>query len=58
MRFVYDEDTDSLSTVNGTLGWPIDEAENDQFAEPLSAVSQLVRQPEPWLPVVVPHESG
>jgi hypothetical protein len=47
MQFRYDEELNSLSTINGTLGWPTAEAENDQFAEPLSAVSQLVRVP--WL---------
>jgi hypothetical protein len=40
--FRYDEVNDSLSTINGTLGWPTNEAENDQFAEPLSAVSEWV----------------
>jgi hypothetical protein len=58
MIFRYEEDTNSLSTVNGTLGWPTGEAENDQFAEPLSAVSQLVRQPDLWLPVVAPARNG
>ena len=45
MIFRYDEELNSLSTINGTLGWPTDEAENDQFAEPLSKVSQLVVVP-------------
>lgn len=34
--------SDYLSTSVGDLGWPTDEAENDQFAEPLSVVSQIV----------------
>jgi len=54
MQFRYDDEMNSLSTINGTLGWPTGEAENDQYAEPLSTVSQLVRQPDLWLPVVVP----
>jgi hypothetical protein len=52
MIFRYEENTNSVSTINGTLGWPTHEAENDQFTEPLSAVSQLVRQPS-WLEPVV-----
>jgi hypothetical protein len=43
--FRYDEELNSLSTINGTLGWPTGEAENDQFAEPLSRVSELVVVP-------------
>jgi hypothetical protein len=58
MQFRFDEDTNSLSTINGTIGWPTDEAENDQFAEPLSTVSQLVRQPISWLVVAAQLESG
>jgi hypothetical protein len=49
--FRYDEENNSVSTINGTLGWPTDEAENDQFAEPLSTVSQLVVVP-PLIPEV------
>jgi hypothetical protein len=53
MQFRYDEELNSLSTINGTLGWPTAEAENDQFAEPLSAVSQLVIVP-PLVAIVEP----
>jgi hypothetical protein len=49
--FRYDEELNALSTINGTLGWPTDEAENDQFAEPLSKVSQYV-----WVPPLIPPE--
>jgi hypothetical protein len=45
MIFRHDEVNSSVSTIRGTLGWPTDEAENDEFAEPFSTVSQLVRQP-------------
>lgn len=47
MNFQYDLNTNSLTTRAGTLGWPAG-AENDQLAEPLSVVSQLVRVPVPW----------
>jgi len=44
---------DDVSTTQGTLGWP-PEAENDQYAPPLSRVSQIIVNP--YLVEVVHHE--
>jgi hypothetical protein len=43
--FEHDVVNNSVTTVKGTLGWPTEEAENEELSLPLSTVSQLVRQP-------------
>ena len=57
MQFRHDLRTNSVSTINGTLGWPVG-AENDKYAEPLSTVSQLVRVPLPWPGTLTPTPHG